>query len=285
MKRKSTSQQLPKSPPLNQIAATAVQAAHAAGAVLAKHFGRKLKIREKIGAGLVTNADLEAEDAALRILKRKYPNFGILTEESPPEMPRDHGRWILDPLDGTTNFVHRFPMFCVSLAAEWSGQLVVGVVYHPIFKETYLAIKGKGARVNGVKMKVSSTTKLSDSLLTTGFTYRRNETLHQEMEAFERLSGIVRAIRRPGSAALDLAYTARGVFDGFWERKLSPWDVAAGALLVEEAGGIVTDFKSNPFRAEFREILAATPPLHPQLLQAVAPEYCQLPSSRFSISD
>lgn len=285
MRKKSASQLGPKSPSLNQVADTAIRAAHAAGAVLAKHFGRKLKIREKLGAGLVTNADLEAEDAALRILKRKYPGFGILTEESPPEMPRDHGRWILDPLDGTTNFVHGFPMFCVSLAAEWSGEIVVGVVYHPIFKETYLAIKGKGARVNGVKMKVSSTSKLSDSLLTTGFTYRRTETLHQEMEAFERLSGVVRAIRRPGSAALDLAYTARGVFDGFWERKLSPWDVAAGALLVKEAGGIVTDFKSNPFRAEFREILASTPSLHPQLLQAVAPEYCQLPGSSPSISD
>jgi myo-inositol-1(or 4)-monophosphatase len=283
--KKRPAQRLPKSPPLADIAKTAVQAAHAAGAVLARHFGRKLKIREKDGAGLVTNADLEAEDAALRVLKRRYPDFGILTEESPPEQARDEGRWILDPLDGTTNFVHRFPMFCVSLAAEWSGQLVVGVVYHPIFKETYLAIRGKGAKVNGVKMKVSQTSRLPDSLLTTGFTYRRNETLHQEMEAFERLSGIARAIRRPGSAALDLAYTARGVFDGFWERKLSPWDVAAGALLVQEAGGIVTDFKSNPFRPEFREILASTPNLHPQLLQAVAPEFCQIPSLSPPISD
>jgi myo-inositol-1(or 4)-monophosphatase len=272
-------------PPLSQIAKTAVQAAHAAGNVLAKHFGRKLKVREKEGAGLVTNADLEAEDAALKILRRRYPDWGILTEESPPEMPRDHGRWILDPLDGTTNFVHRFPLFCVSLAAEWSGQLVVGVVYHPIFKETYLAIRGKGARVNGVKMKVSQTSRLANSLLTTGFTYRRTETLHQEMEAFERLSGIARAIRRPGSAALDLAYTARGVFDGFWERKLSPWDVAAGALLVEEAGGLVTDFKGNPFQPEFREILASTPSLHSQLLQAVAPEFCHLPQQAPSISD
>lgn len=285
MTKKRVLTKSPKGPPLTKITETAIQAAHAAGAVLAKHFGHKLKIREKVGAGLVTNADLEAEDAALRILKRKFPEFGTLTEESPPEASQDHGKWILDPLDGTTNFVHRFPMFCVSLAAEWAGQTVVGVVYHPIFKETYVAVKGKGARVNGVKMKVSTTSKLSDSLLTTGFTYRRNETLHQEMEAFERLSGIARAIRRPGSAALDLAYTARGVFDGFWERKLSPWDVAAGALLVQEAGGIVTDFNSNPFRPEFREILASNPSLHPQLLQAVAPEFCQLPSSSPSISD
>lgn len=274
-----------KSPSINLIAKTTVDAAKAAGRVLAKHFGKRLSIREKPGAGLVTNADLEAEDAALKILRRKFPDFGILTEESPAEVGRDEGRWILDPLDGTTNFVHRFPMFCVSLAAEWSGQVVVGVVYHPIFDETYLAIRGKGAKVNGVKMRVSQASKLSNSLLTTGFTYRKTESLHQEMEAFERLSGISRAIRRPGSAALDLAYTARGVFDGFWERKLSPWDVAAGSLLVQEAGGWVTDFRGNEFRPEFKEILAANSKLHPLLLQAVAPEFCHFPAKAGSISD
>lgn len=272
-------------PSLSLLAKTTVDAAQAAGRVLAKHFGKKLNIREKPGAGLVTNADLEAEDAALKVLRKRFPNFGILTEESPAEMGRDEGRWILDPLDGTTNFVHRFPMFCVSLAAEWSGQTVVGVVYHPIFKETYLAIRGKGASVNGVKMKVSTASRLSESLLTTGFTYRKTESLHQEMEAFERLSGISRAIRRPGSAALDLAYTARGVFDGFWERKLSPWDVAAGSLLVQEAGGWVTDFRGHEFRSEFKEILAANPKLHPQLLQSVAPEFCQFPAKGSSTSD
>jgi myo-inositol-1(or 4)-monophosphatase len=254
-----------KSPSLAALARTSVEAAEAAGAVLARHFGRKLDIREKPGAGLVTNADLAAEQAALRVLRRRFPEFGILTEESPPEHSASPGRFILDPLDGTTNFVHRFPMFCVSLAAEWAGQVVVGVIYHPILRETYLAIRGRGATVNGKTLRVSKTRVLSNSLLTTGFTYRKEEMLRAEMHSFARLSSVARAIRRPGSAALDLAYTARGVFDGFWERNLSPWDVAAGALLVEEAGGRVTDFHGKPFRVDADEILASNGPLHSAL--------------------
>lgn len=254
---------------------TSLEAAHAAGEMLAKHFGKKLKIDEKKGAGLVTNADFAAEKAALKVLKKKFPDFGILTEES-PEMSGTEGRFVLDPLDGTTNFVHGFPMFCVSLAAEWHGEVVVGVIYHPIFKDTYLAVRGKGATVNGKKMHVSKTGKLRDALLTTGFTYRKRELLHTEMDAFERLSGVCRAIRRPGSAALDLAYTARGVFDGFWERGLSAWDVAAGSLLVTEAGGKVTDFKGQPFRVDAREILASNDTLHTSLQQTISPEYCPI---------
>lgn len=259
------------------LAKTAIEASHAAGAVILRHFGKKLKINEKKNAGLVTNADIEAEAAALKILKKRFPDFGVLAEESPPETSRGEGRFIVDPLDGTTNFVHRFPMFCVSLGVEWKGEIVAGVIYHPIFRETYVAIRGKGARKNGKKIHVSRTKKLTDSLLTTGFTYRKAKWLRTEMDAFERLSGIVRAIRRPGSAALDLAYTACGVFDGFWERKLSPWDTAAGSLLVTEAGGKVTDFHGKPFRVDAPEILASNPLLHRSLMQTIEPEFCQLP--------
>jgi myo-inositol-1(or 4)-monophosphatase len=266
-------------PPLADIAKAALQAAHACGKVLNKHFGRKLDIREKKGAGLVTNADLESEQTAIKSLKKKYPTFGILSEESPEVRSDSLGRWIMDPLDGTTNFVHRFPMFCVSIAAEWDGQIVVGVIYHPILDETYLAVRGGGAVVNGKKMQVSQSRKLSDALLTTGFMYRKKSLLRTEINSFERLSGIARAIRRPGSAALDLAYTARGVFDGFWERNLSPWDTAAGALLVQEAGGKVTDFEGNPFHPEMRQILAANSRLHSTLHKTIAPEFCQLPRS------
>lgn len=263
-------------PSLESLKTNAIKAALAAGKVLLQHQGPRLKIREKNGAGLVTNADLEAEKVALRILTRAQPDFGILAEESPPTQTQSQGRWILDPLDGTTNYVHGFPMYCVSVAAEWDSKVVVGVVYHPILKELYVAVRGKGAYVNGKRMKVSKTKRLADSLLTTGFTYRKDRWLHAEMEAFERISAIARAIRRPGSAALDLAYTARGVFDGFWERRLSPWDVAAGALLVEEAGGKVTDFKGNPFRVESPQVLASSPDLHQTLLQAVEPEICPI---------
>ncbi|MGK5082161.1 inositol monophosphatase family protein [Bdellovibrionota bacterium FG-1] len=261
-----------KVPSFHQLKATAIEAAHAAGAVHRKHFGRKLKVREKKGEGLVTNADIEAENAAMKILRRDFPSFGILTEESAPdpETSRKMGRWICDPLDGTTNFIHRFPMFCVSIAAEWNNEVVVGVIYHPILDDTYIATKGKGATVNGKRLHVSETRRIHDSLLTTGFTYRKKNWLKIEVEAFERLSALTRAVRRPGSAALDLAYTARGVFDGFWERRLSPWDVAAGALLVQEAGGLVTDFKGSAFHPEQREIIAANPYLHKVLRKVIS---------------
>lgn len=254
----------------------AIRAAHAGGRILMKYFGKALNVREKQGAGLVTQADLESEQAIVRILSRVRKDFGFLTEESAPKTGPGSGRWIIDPLDGTTNFVHGFPMFCVSIAAEWEGETVIGVIYHPVLKETYVAVKGKGAFVNGKRLQVSTTDKLTDSLLSTGFTYRKDEWLRQEMEAFERLSGIARAIRRPGSAALDLAYTARGVFDGFWERRLSPWDVAAGALLVQEAGGKVSDFKGQPFKVDAPAILATNSKLHQTMLQAVAPEICPI---------
>jgi myo-inositol-1(or 4)-monophosphatase len=160
-------------PSLAHLAKVTIAAAHASGKVLRKHFGKKLDIREKKGAGLVTNADFESERAALKVLQKHYPRFGYLTEESPEEYSDSLGRWVMDPLDGTTNFVHRFPMFCVSIAAEWAGEVVVGVIYHPILDETYVAVKGKGATINGKKLSVSKTKRLSDSLLTTGFTGSR----------------------------------------------------------------------------------------------------------------
>jgi myo-inositol-1(or 4)-monophosphatase len=277
--------------PLAKLRAIALEAAQDAGAVLLKHYGRKLKIREKKGAGLVTNADVEAERAALRVLKRdrELRDFKVLTEESAPDIAASHGpaRWIMDPLDGTTNFVHRFPMFCVSIAAEWRGQVVVGVIYHPILGETYVAVRGKGAFLYsgqagkagtgvGKRLHASSTKRIQDSLLTTGFTYGHEDWLKMEMHAFQRLSRMARAVRRPGSACLDLAYTSRGIFDGFWERRLSPWDVAAGSILVSEAGGLVTDFGGNPFHVEMKEILAAGPRVHALLRQVIAPQFSPL---------
>lgn len=248
---------------------TAIEAAETAGAVLYRHFGKKLKISEKKDAGLVTNADLESEERAVKILHRVFPDFGFLTEESEPRPSKNEGRWIIDPLDGTTNYIHGYPMFCISIAAEWKNEITVGVIHHPVFRETYVAMKGQGSTLNGKPIHVSRTKRLKDSLLTTGFTYRKERFLKAEMRTFERLSGIARAIRRPGSAALDLAYTSRGVFDGFWERNLSPWDVAAGALIVMEAGGKVTDFNGNKFRVDSYELMASNYHLHPSLLKQV----------------
>ncbi|MBC7386848.1 MAG: inositol monophosphatase [Cryobacterium sp.] len=261
-----------------------IRAAKACGAILRRYYEQlskaNLEVSEKIGAGLVTNADIESERACVAALRKIRPDFSFLTEEGTAARSVARGRWIIDPLDGTTNFVHRFPMFCVSIAAEWDGEVIAGVIEHPILRETYVASLGGGATVNGRKLEVSKTSKLADSLLSTGFTYRKTELLQTEMVAFEELSSVARAIRRPGSAALDLAYTARGVFDGFWERRLSPWDVAAGLLLVREAGGTVTDFCGGDKVVESPAILATNGKLHATLLAAVQTPEEQLRAGR-----
>jgi myo-inositol-1(or 4)-monophosphatase len=263
-----------------------IRAAHAAGRIQRKYWAqmeklrtrggpnskesKKIGIREKPEAGLVTLADIESERICVKILHQLRPDFSFLTEEKTIAQTQGQGRWVIDPLDGTTNFVHGFPMFCVSLAAVWEGQVIAGVIYHPILKDTYSAALGKGAKLNGKKLHVSHTSTLEDSLLTTGFTYRKNALLHMEMQAFEELSRVARAVRRPGSAALDLAYTARGVFDGFWERNLAAWDIAAGSLLVTEAGGKVTNFKGDPLTLDQPAIVATNSRLHDHLLNAIA---------------
>jgi myo-inositol-1(or 4)-monophosphatase len=273
-------------PDPKKLLAGMIRAGETCGAILRKYYEasskRGLKVSEKLGAGLVTNADLESERACVAALRKLRPDFGFLTEEGTTivktpkgvkalvgaEKPR--GRWIIDPLDGTTNFVHGFPMFCVSIAAEWDGKIIAGVIEHPILRETYSATLQGGAKLNGRPLRVSSTDRVEDSLLSTGFTYRKTDLLHTEMIAFEELSNVARAIRRPGSAALDLAYTARGVFDGFWERRLSPWDIAAGILIVREAGGKVTDFEGNSDVLDSPSVLASNSALHESLLTRVA---------------
>ncbi len=250
----------------------AVEAAHQAGKIIRKYFRSKIQVREKGDLGLVTNADIAAEKAVIKVLQKCEPRFGFLSEETHStgrQKKSEAGLWIIDPLDGTTNFVRRFPMFCVTIAAQIKNRIEVAVTYHPILDEVYTSIRGQGAYRNGVKMTVSDTSKMKEAVLTTGFAYQARKSLNEEMKTFENLSRDARAIRRPGSAALDLAYTACGVFDGFWERHLSPWDVAAGSLLVQEAGGKVTDFSGKPFSIYEPEILASNSSLHSTLLKRV----------------
>jgi myo-inositol-1(or 4)-monophosphatase len=252
--------------------AGAVEAAMQAGKVIRKHYTRPLRVREKGKLGLVTNADVEAEAVALKVLKKCESGFAFLSEETHSEGKRQKGQegiWIVDPLDGTTNFVHRFPMFCTTIALQFQKDVEIAVTYHPILDELYTAIRGKGAFLNGKPMRVSKTARLKDALLSTGFAYSARRSLRKEMSAFEHLSRASRAVRRPGSAALDLAYTARGVFDGFWERHLSPWDLAAGMLLVREAGGKVSDFAGGDFDLHGPEILASNGKLHSQILKTI----------------
>lgn len=271
---------VPAAPSAPKLRDVAIRAAHASGRVLMRHFRTKLRVSEKPGEGLVTNADFESERAALAVLRREFPDFGILTEESSGREGSGPGRWIIDPLDGTTNYAHGFPTFCVSIAAEWNGEVIVGVIYHPVLRETYTAIRGRGAFVAGARMRVSSTSHLRDAMLTTGFSSRKEKWLGQEILAFRRLSRAAHAVRRPGSSALDLAQVARGVFDGFWERGLSAWDVAAGALMVREAGGLVTDFKGGPLRLDSGEMLCSNGVIHRALLREAGLQSQPNPRSR-----
>jgi myo-inositol-1(or 4)-monophosphatase len=260
-----------------RIVRTAVRAARVSAAILLEGFRQRLSVREKPGAGLVTQIDTRSERAALRILAREFPDFGVLAEESSAREPSGpvSARWILDPLDGTTNYVHRFPVFCVSLAVEWEGELLAGVILNPVLRDLYLAVRGKGAWLNGRRLRVSRKERLADCLLTTGFASRRDPR-RSDLCAFERFTALSHGVRRPGSAALDLAYVARGVFDGFWERRLSPWDWAAGALLVEEAGGKMTDFGGNRLTLQSRELLASNGRVHNQMRRTLA-EVCSTP--------
>lgn len=249
-------------------------AAIACGDVLMRHFGKTLEVHEKARAGLVSNADLESEKTAIKILKKVRPDFSFLAEESGVTQKKhlESGRWIIDPLDGTTNYVHAFPMFCVSIAAEVKGEVVAGIVYHPPLKDLFYAIKGKGTYRNGKRVYVSESKKLKTTLLSTGFSYHAPEWLRSEMNTFENVSHAAGAIRRPGAAALDLAYVSCGIFDGFWERNLSPWDVAAGSLLVTEAGGKVTNFKGKTSLIDDREILASNGLIHNSMLRKIRKE-------------
>lgn len=256
----------------------ALRASDEAGKVLCHYFEKEIHAREKNGAGLVTIADTTAEKKIMEILRKAAPEFHYLAEESRPSkqafiqaQKKNTPFWIIDPLDGTTNFVHRFPMFCVSIGAFWNGKIQLGVIHHPVLNETYYAVRGKGAFLitatgKKKKLRVSKTKQLSHSLLTTGFfTYQKDFEIRKQIAAFATLTTETRGVRRPGSAALDLAYTARGVFDGYWEINLSPWDIAAGAVIVEEAGGSVTGLEGRPLDLLSGNILASNSWLHGKL--------------------
>lgn len=254
---------------ISKISKVCNQASLAAGKVLSRYFQKQFKVYEKKGAGLVTDADFEAEETILKILTREFPNFGFVCEESGIQHPkgRGEGTFYVDPLDGTTNFVHGFPFFCVSIGVSLHGKLVAGAIYHPPLNDLYWCKLGHGAYLGKKRIHVSKTLTLTDSLLTTGFSVQKSAK--KELSPFSKLVATSRGVRRPGSAALDLAYTARGVFDGFWEKNLSPWDVAAGTLLVREAGGRVTNFQKQEFDPSMKQVLASNSRLHDPLAKVI----------------
>ncbi len=228
------------------IVKTLENALRAAGKIIMHFHVRSPKVTLKGPVDLVTEADKAADKKIVQIIRRQFPGHGFLTEESKPELSRSRFRWIIDPVDGTTNFAHKLPHACVSIGLEEDGRMRAGGVFDPFRKELFLAVRGKGARLNGRPIRVSRTKRLIDGLLATGFPYDRYKLAKFYLESNVRFMKKTQGIRRQGSAALDLAYVACGRYDGYWEFRLNPWDVSAGWLLVEEAGGRVTDYRGRP---------------------------------------
>lgn len=239
-----------------------------AGRILDEYAGRA-RVMNKGVIDLVTEADLAAERFIIEKIRTHYPRHAILAEESGvTEVAQAEYKWVIDPLDGTTNYAHGYPCYCVSIALEYRGALNIGVIYDPTRDELFAAEKGLGATLNGRRMRVSETESLSRALVCTGFPYNVRDR-HDFTREWRNFTLNAHGIRRDGSAALDLAYVAAGRFDGFWEDGLNAWDMAAGALLVQEAGGLVGDLSGDAGWLENGDIAAATPKVFTQLLSAL----------------
>lgn len=254
---------------INKAMNAAVDAARKAGALLNRRRGNLKEINYKGSVDLVTDVDRESQELIRSLIQRNFPGHDIRGEE---DLSREKGseyRWLIDPLDGTTNYAHDFPVFCVSIALEYNGSLIMGVVFDPTRGELFTARRGMGAERNGQIITVSRERQLSKSLLATGFPYDIRESEINNLDHFARLAVRAQAVRRCGSAALDLCYAACGRFDGFWEMKLEPWDMAAGALMIKEAGGTVTDFGGAPFSHYGREMLATNGLIHDQMVSVL----------------
>jgi myo-inositol-1(or 4)-monophosphatase len=245
-----------------------------AGEIIREGFGKSNKVEFKTNeTNLVTEIDKAAEKLITDFVKKEFPSHGILAEESGQVKSGAEYLWVIDPLDGTTNFAHGLPVFSVSIALQKNKVTIGGVVYDVINDITYAAEKGSGAFANEQKIKVSTNAILRRSVLASGFPYNVFENPDHLLERFAEMTKRARGVRRLGSAALDLAYVAKGVFDGYWEMELNPWDICAGMLLVEEAGGLVTDFDSNPIDMYTKRILATNTLIHKQMMEVLSMKY------------
>jgi myo-inositol-1(or 4)-monophosphatase len=236
-----------------------------AGTLLLPYFQRRIGYEYKGGVDLVTEADRVSEQLIVSRLRAAWPGHDIVGEEGTRDTHGGSYRWYVDPLDGTTNFAHGYPVFCVSLGLEYEGQLIAGVIYDPTRDELFAAARGSGARLNGRPIHVSRTATLSESILGTGFpSFKRHK--NPNIHFYHQLTLCSHGIRRAGSAALDLANVAAGRYDAYWEFNLNPWDTTAGVLLVQEAGGTVTRFDGSPFNVDSRETLASNTVIHEELI-------------------
>ena len=250
----------------------ALRVARQAGVLLQAASRGEIEVADKGVRNLVTNVDRASEALIVRTLLRHFPAHRILAEEGTDAgaSPRSRYRWLIDPLDGTTNYTHRFPFYCVSIALEIDDVVQLGVVYDPIRRECFSAEADAGAQLNGRTIAVSSTARLKNSLLVTGFSADIQTNPDNNFDHFTRLSLAAQAVRRTGSAALDLCYVAAGRSDGFWEMNLHPWDTAAGRLIVTEAGGRVSRFSGRPHTLDAPDIVATNGQIHPEMVRAFA---------------
>ena len=260
--------------PLNTIAdtkhflAVAWEAAEAAGGIINENWQMPKQIDYKGAIDLVTSVDRESERCIVAALQRHFPEHSILAEEDTRvERSKSPYRWIVDPLDGTTNFAHSYPQFCVSIALEHAGHVVLGLVYDPIRRECFRAVKGGGATLNDVPIQTSMIEDLDQALLATGFPYDRRDHADDYLKYFKAFMLRCQGIRRNGSAALDLCYVACGRLDGYWELKLKPWDTAAGTLIVQEADGALTGFSGEPYSIWGSETLATNGRIHSSMVE------------------
>jgi len=245
---------------------TAIEAAHRSAKILRSRFGNISRIRKKADAEIVTEADTESENAIISTIQAQYPDHAILGEECGLIKGASEYKWIIDPLDGTVNFAHQVPIFSISIALAVQDTIVLGIILDPVNDELFAAVSGQGAELNGDPIQVSAPATISESLLVTGFPYNVEEIFETVMVRYGRCLKASQAIRRLGSAALDLCYVACGRFEGFWEQNLKPWDTAAGALMVVEAGGKVTTFSDQPYEVKHAEILATNGLIHQEML-------------------
>ncbi|MCF6256955.1 MAG: inositol-1-monophosphatase [Gammaproteobacteria bacterium] len=261
---------------MHPIVNIAVRAARRAGNLIASAVEQvdRLDITEKTSNDFVTEVDRQAEESIIGIIHEAYPNHGILGEETGEQAGKKDGvdyQWIIDPLDGTTNFLHGFPQFAVSIGVSHKGRLEHAVIYDPMRQELFTASRGGGAQLNDRRLRVTPRKGLEGALLGTGFPFKQQQHLDAYLATFKALFPMTAGIRRPGSAALDLAYVAAGRLDGFWEIGLSPWDMAAGTLLVQEAGGLVSDFGGGDDYLSTGNVVAGNPKVFKAILQKIRP--------------
>lgn len=250
---------------------TAITAARLAGDLILKNFGRLSTgdIQTKQDFDFVTKVDKQAESIIMQTISDKFPLHVFLAEETLKQEAGDNYRWIIDPLDGTTNYIHSYPMFSVSIALEYKDEIIVGVVLDPLKNELFYAVKGIGSFLNNKQIYVSDTVLLAKSLIATGFPFRKKEMIDLYLDAFRKIFEEVSDIRRAGSAALDLAYIASGRCEGFFELNLSPWDIAAGSLLIKEAGGVITDFGGGENYLATGNIIGGNKHIHTEILKII----------------